>query len=324
MLKTFQPPKWLKNSHLQTCLPTIISKLVPQLPFLRELITLPDGDQIEIATLGNTSHPCILLMHGLEGGVYSPYIQSTTRALLKNNFQVLVMQYRGCNGKINLKAKSYNGYDDTDLVYLLQYLVSTNKKSPIYAAGFSMGGNILLHHVYNHPDTVLKGIITVSTPFDMQNAVDIMPALYHKNFANSIKKKLFKKLDANIHLPVTYEDVKAMQSLFDIDNAITAPLSGHNDARAYYKYASCNTILEHIRTPALMIHALDDPFINQSTIPPLSAFSPNVTLQQYTHGGHVGFIAKKAPDATRFWIADEVTYQIARHNQAGEWIHHLD
>ena len=320
MIDTFQPPKWLKNPHLQTCLPTIISKISRCLAFQMQTIQLSDGDYIEVGQIGNVNSPCVLLMPGLEGSIRSPYIQSSAKALLKKNYQVLVMQYRGCNGKVNLKAKSYNSYDDTDLNNLLQHLISTTKQLPIYAVGFSLGGNILLHHAYNHPDTIFKGIITVSTPFDMQNTVDIMPVLYHQRFVHSMKKKLLNKLANNIPLPVTRADIKSMKSLPDIDNTTTAPLSGHSDAKAYYQHASCKNIIKHITKPILMIHALDDPFIAKDTLPDANTLPQSVILQSHDYGGHVGFISKKMRDKSRFWIGDAIALQIESHQHSKKWL----
>jgi predicted alpha/beta-fold hydrolase len=301
----FKAHRWLSNRHVQTCLPTVISRLKSLLPFVMEKIYLPDGDMIELARLGSPTAPSILLMPGLEGDITSPYIQSVGKALRDHGWQVLVMHYRTCGNTINLQPKSYSAYCSNDLTFLLEDIRHRFKLQPEYAVGFSMGGNLLLHYAKKHPDT-FKQMITISTPFDMNETVKCLPRFYEKRFVVPFKMKALKKLKAGVALPVNAKQVKKIQTLRDYDNLITAPLFNHADAQSYYEHSSCQSFLRDIQTPTQMIFSQDDPFIPAHTIP--SDFnSPHVTLEMHPEGGHVGFLAYQgAPLANRYWLADRI------------------
>ena len=45
----------------------------------------------------------------------------------------------------------------------------------------------------------------------------------------------------------------------DFDAAVTAPVFGHATVRDYYMTASSTNLLPNIKTPTLVLHALDDP-----------------------------------------------------------------
>ena len=51
--------------------------------------------------------------------------------------------------------------------------------------------------------------------------------------------------------------------------------------------------LKNIRCETLILHAQDDPFMYEESIPGNEELSPQVTLELSKHGGHVGFISGK-------------------------------
>jgi uncharacterized protein len=76
-LPQFKPTPWLANRHLQTLAAALLPS--PRLEVHSELLELPDGDAIEIRRTGPVAgRPAVLLLHGLEGSLRSPY----ARALL--------------------------------------------------------------------------------------------------------------------------------------------------------------------------------------------------------------------------------------------------
>jgi predicted alpha/beta-fold hydrolase len=305
MIPTFKAHRWLRNRHVQTCLPTLLSRLQPLLPFMMEKIYLPDGDVIELGRLGPQDAPCVLLMPGLEGDITSPYIQFVAKALSEHGWQVLVMHYRTCGQTVNLQPKSYNAYCSLDLAFLLQDIQSRFHLQPHYTVGFSMGGNLLLHYSRKHPQA-FKKIITISTPFDMDETAKHLPRFYEKRFVIKFKEKMLKKLKAGILLPVNEKQIKKIRSLREYDELITAPLFGHDDAQSYYQHSSCVPFLGDITTPTHMIFSQDDPFIPIHTIP-RDFNSPHVTLEMHQEGGHIGFLTHKNHAQTnRFWLAQRI------------------
>ena len=312
MIPMFKAHRLFKNPHVQTCLPTFLSRMKPLLPFIIEKIDLPDGDSIEMGRLGLSTAPAILLMPGLEGDVTSPYIQSVGKILQQAGWQVLVMHYRTCGHTINLQPKSYNAYCSLDLIYLLEDIFKRFHLKPHHAVGFSMGGNLLLHYARMHPHT-FKSIITISTPFDMYETVKHLPRFYEKKFLVKFKQKALKKLKAGVDLPISAKQVRNLNALIDYDELLTAPLSGHKDAKSYYHHSSCQPFLSEIKTPTHMIFSQDDPFIPIHTIPG-DLNSSYVSLEMHREGGHVGFYAHKNPQGNRYWLADRVLELLSHQN----------
>jgi len=306
MTKIFEPHRWFRNRHIQTCLPTLLARMTPALPFAMEPIYLPDGDLIELGRLGQLDAPAILLMPGLEGDVTSPYIQSVSRALSAAGWQVLVMHYRTCGNTINLQAKSYNSYNYDDLHFFLDDIKQKFNLQPEIAIGFSMGGNLLLHYARHYPKA-FKQMITISTPFDMHETAKYLPRVYEKRFLQSFKGKIKRKLKLGVDLPAGRRELKRVKSLFDFDRFFTAPIFGHASAEEYYDYSSCAPFLADIATPTHMIFAEDDPFIPSHSIPE-DLNAPHVTLEIHKEGGHVGFLAHKNSEGNPYWLAQRLIY----------------
>ena len=94
-----------------------------------------------------------------------------------------------------------------------------------------------------------------------------------------------------------------MNTLWAIDDQITAPSFGFGTAENYYATQSSQGFLDAIRVPALVIQSMDDMFI------PFEIFdhpgfhdNPHLRLVATEYGGHIGFLSRHAP---RFW-SDEV------------------
>ena len=63
--------------------------------------------------------------------------------------------------------------------------------------------------------------------------------------------------------PRAYDPNRAtgIRSLREFDDRITALYSGFSGADDYYNRAAAARVLDRIAVPALILHALDDPFI---------------------------------------------------------------
>jgi predicted alpha/beta-fold hydrolase len=104
--------------------------------------------------------------------------------------------------------------------------------------------------------------------------------------------------------------MRAARDLYDFDNLFTAPLHGFHDVDDYYARASARPHLHCIRVPALVLHALNDPFVPAYSLPQVGEVGPCVTLWQPPQGGHVGFPrgglpgdVRCMPEAVVGWLA---------------------
>ena len=74
----FRPAKWLKNRHLQTIFPSLPWSYSKFPALRREILDLPDGDDIAIDWLVQSKEPpatapLLVILHGLEGSARSSY-----------------------------------------------------------------------------------------------------------------------------------------------------------------------------------------------------------------------------------------------------------
>ena len=86
-------------------------------------------------------------------------------------------------------------------------------------------------------------------------------------------------------------EIKSIKTLRDFDNIYTSKAHGFKDASDYYKQCSSLQFLPNIKTPTLIINALNDSFLSPECYPINEAkLNPNVYLETPKYGGHVGFV----------------------------------
>jgi len=84
--------------------------------------------------------------------------------------------------------------------------------------------------------------------------------------------------------------VMRARTFAEYDRVVTAPLHGFADEVDYWRRASCMTYVARVRRPALLINAVDDPFVPPEALPDPATLPPNVIAEFSERGGHVGFI----------------------------------
>ena len=84
--------------------------------------------------------------------------------------------------------------------------------------------------------------------------------------------------------------IRRTRTLYDFDDAFTAPLHGFENADDYWDRGSSIKWLRHIALPTLIINARNDPFMPFDALPEKPVLSSAVTLEIPEHGGHAGFL----------------------------------
>jgi predicted alpha/beta-fold hydrolase len=179
--------------------------------------------------------------------------------------------------------------------------------------GFSVGGNVLLKYLGEEGDAAgasLAAAVAISVPFDLAGGArhleaTAMGGFYARYFLRSLRRKVREKEELLAPL-VDLDAALGARTLWEFDDAVTAPLHGFRDAREYYQLAGSGPLLNHIRVPTLLVHAYDDPFLPSGAIP-LAAIraAPALTEAFTPRGGHVGFLAGGVPGRPRFWAEEE-------------------
>jgi hypothetical protein len=293
---TYKAPYFFRNGFVATVYSGLIRK-VNGLVQKRERITLSDGDFLDLdwSYSEGKTEKLIIILHGLEGNAQRHYITGTAKYFNQNNIDAVSVNFRGCSGEDNLSFRSYHSGETEDLKQVIQHILSTTLYSEIYIKGFSLGGNVTLKYLgetIDIPEQIKAGI-AVSVPCYLAGSAKELHTIknkaFHDKFKYNLKSKLvLKQMQHADKLKV--EDVTSIKTLYDFDNLYTSKAHGFIDAQDYYKQSSSLQYLPNIKTPTLLINALNDSFLSSECYPVKEAKNnEHLFLEMPKHGGHVGF-----------------------------------
>ena len=296
---TYKPSFYFKNGFISTVYSGLVRRV--SLKQERERITLKDGDFLDLdwSFSNSKSNKLIILLHGLEGNGQRPYMTGTANHFNNNGLDAVCINFRGCRGENNLKYYSYHSGETEDLHAVIQHAILSKNYSEIYLKGFSLGGNIILKYLGEHhaiPDQV-KASIAVSIPCDLYGSCKELHKLKNKLFHDRFLRDLVKHLKEKQKLfpeELSIELINTIKTLIEFDTIYTSKAHGFRDALDYYKKSSSLQFLHNIKTPTLIINALNDSFLSSECYPVKEAKrNPNLYLEMPNYGGHAGFVDKK-------------------------------
>ena len=295
----FRPLRGVSNPHLQTMLPRLIRRRLNFKPHWQRL-DMPDGDFVDLAWSEDprqaTHKPRLVVFHGLEGSLHSPYAHGLIDAARKQGWLGVVMHFRGCSGVPNRMKRIYHSGETEDGSYFLNWLSTRYGKAPTAAVGFSLGGNMLACLMAKQgADCTLQAGVVVSAPLMLEHCSKHIEKgfsrVYQHYLLNLLKKNAARKLRSYPGtLPVDMRQLKGVRRLREFDDLITSKIHGFADAIDYYRQCSAMPLLPQIKTPTLIIHAKDDPFMDHHVIPDTAILPANIEYQLTRYGGHVGFV----------------------------------
>ncbi|MBM3110872.1 hydrolase [Pseudomonas sp. P66] len=321
----FKPARGLGNPHLQTLWGPLWRKSAA-LSRRRERLWLADGDFLDLDWHGPHSPgaPLVLLLHGLTGSSNSPYVIGLQCCLAARGWASVALNWRGCSGEPNLLARSYHSGASEDLAETITHLRSSRPLAPIYAVGYSLGGNVLLKHLGEAGSaSQVQAAVAVSVPFRLDQCADRIglgfSRVYQAHFMRAMlayvkdKQRHFEHHGHQEGLAALDRlgPLENLRTFWDFDGKVTAPLNGFIDAKDYYRRASSRYYLGENRTPTLIIHSRDDPFVFSHSLPEAKELAPMTTLELHSRGGHVGFVDGSVRDPGYYlerripqWLAD--------------------
>ena len=316
---SFKPNIFFRNKHFNTLYRFILS--TSTIDFVRERMTTNDLDFIDLDISSVESKSVIIAIHGLEGSSKSSYIQSLTVYANKNEYDVVVMNLRGCSGEPNKLLSSYHSGKTDDLKQVIDYIIKKKKYKCIHIVGYSLGGNLALKLMGEFGEKfpkILKSAIGISVPCDLEGSSEVLNKgfnkVYQYGILNSLLIKAKHKLSQFPNSGIRKEKLSKVSSFLDFDEYFTAPLNGFSSAKDYYTRSSCKPFLKDIKVPSMMIAALDDSFLSESCYPYQEAKeNDNFFLLTPKFGGHVGFYSgfqKK----NNYWLEKKILVFIYQNN----------
>ena len=315
----FRPAWWLRNRHAQTLAGRFLRPR-RTLPLERRRVDTPDGDflDLDFAPEPAPHGPLAVVLHGLEGSTRREYIGLMMRELFDRGLRGVGMNFRGCGGEPNRTARFYHSGETGDLAYVVALLRDRYPDRAIGAAGFSLGGNVLLKYLGERGFRAgIQAGVAASVPFDLPgSARRLSRGLMRRTYGAYFLRSLKDKVRAKRHLLNGEADVAralAARTLRDFDDAVTAPLHGFLGADDYHARADVRRHLAHIRVPVLLLQSRDDPFLPRDAFPEaIAAANPHLSAAFTDRGGHLGFVEGAFPWRPRFWAEREAARFLAR------------
>jgi predicted alpha/beta-fold hydrolase len=324
---TFNAPSWARNAHVQTIWPRYMIKK-PELNTANERISTPDGDFLDIAwcmpdnILTKNAKGVVVIFHGLEGSVNSHYARHLINRLKDDGFIVALMHFRGCSHELNMTPRAYHSGETADPMQTILHVKKRYPALPIFAIGYSLGGNMLLKLLSETAgQKIICAAIAVSAPLLLAECALRMQRgfsrLYQYYLLNSMKDNLLAKMqrfDMQSVLNINESKVKTLSTFREFDQDVTSRLHGFDGADDYYAHCSAMPMLKYITTNTLVLHSKDDPFMTEAVVPNDNQLSNTVAYELSERGGHVGFL-HGTPFSPKLWLQERISQFLEEQHQ---------
>jgi len=326
-MKEFQPHWALRSAHVMTIASVFWPRTFPHLPAsVPRLFDVEAGTQVRGDCHWRDrprEHPTLIVLHGLEGSSESGYMLGTAERAFLAGFNVVRLNQRNCGGTENLTETLYHSGRSADVGAVVHELIERDRLPEIFAAGFSMGGNLMLKMAGEFGEAAppeLRAFVAVAPALDLARCADALAEpenfIYERHFVRSLKRRMRDKarLYPGRYAAVLNGGMRGIRTVREFDDAVTAPLSGFERASDYYARASALRVMDAICTPTLILTAQDDPVV------PFAIFenaavreNPHITLAAPRHGGHCAFISQES-GPERFWCEARAVEFCAGHS----------
>ena len=260
------------------------------------------------------ARPTILALHGLEGSSSAHYMLGVADKALRAGFNAVLLNQRNCGGTENLGPGLYHSGLIDDAAFVIRELARTDRIDRVIAAGYSLGGNLVLRLAGTESPRALpqlRGVCAVSPVMELESCVRALERrsnfVYQWNFVRNLKNRMRRKAG---HFPGRFDltHLQTVRSVRAFDAAYTAPSFGFGSAEDYYHRAAALRVIDKIEIPALIMTAADDPFVPVDAFRhPSVAANPRVSVVITEHGGHCGFLAESSgPGDDGYWAERKI------------------
>jgi len=273
--------------------------------------------------------PTVIIAPGLGGSSKQHYVRNFVVAVRNRGWRSVVLNHRGCNSDIEHPSLFTIG-DTSDLRKVFEYVHENYPASPILAAGFSMGANILLKYTGEYHNSVknqqttsrsnakqeltssmsetenessdhvhipLHGVVSISQGYNVKTTSHFLPRR-RRFYDYGLNLKYLSLVRKNRHLfekeeKIVLRKVLKTCSMVDFDSQFTIKLLNYDTVDKYYENSCCSKFLPIINVPTLLLNALDDPIIPEYQVRPVyDIVEANEKLMMVTtkYGGHLAFV----------------------------------
>lgn len=309
----FRPLPLLGGPHWQTILAATL-RLPGDFASETRLVELPDGDRIalEVSTPARwkAADPTVVLVHGLGGCHRSPYMIRVARKIFRRGLRAVRMNLRGCGSGRGLARKIYHSGRSEDVLAVLRELHRENPASPTALVAFSLGANIALKlagELGESARQLLTRVLAICPPADLLACSRrlSLPSnrFYDWFFVRMLLADIAFRHERFPDLPPV--ELPERPTLYELDDLYTAPRSGFENARDYYRRSSSAPLVPGIAIPCRILFAEDDPVIDPTALDG-AALPENVRVMKTSRGGHLGFLGIPGAPGGYRWLDSRI------------------
>ena len=307
----YQPPKWLRNPHLQSVLS---SSTLRRRRGLRALnasgaVTtehiFDGGKGVRLqgwhsAISGGGEQGLALLLHGWEGSVDSSYMRMTAAHLLQAGFDVVRLNFRDHGETHHLNEGLFHSNLLDEVVHAAGDVSRRFPSQRMVVAGYSLGGNFALRLALRAPAAELElaraiAVCPVLDPAATMTEMERGQPLYHWYFQRKWRSSLERKREL---FPTLHDYDKAVLSkgLRELTDWLVERHTDFGSLDDYFNgYSIAGARLSGLQVPADILMAEDDPVIPVETFKDWQ-LPAHAHLELSPWGGHCGFIENAACD----------------------------
>ncbi|RZA20058.1 MAG: alpha/beta fold hydrolase [Lysobacteraceae bacterium] len=319
----FTPPRWLRNPHLQSVLSSSPLRAIRARARLlgidagHEPVLIEAGADARLqgvysARPGVEPRGLVVLLHGWEGSVDSNYMRLTTSSLLDAGLAVFRLNFRDHGGSHHLNEGLFHSNRIDEVVHAVGAIAARYPARPMFAAGYSLGGNFALRLALRARSAglPLQRVAAICPVLDpartMQQMEDGLP-IYMRYFERKWRHSLARKRALFPQAHDFGDEVLQLRM-----RALTEwMVLRHTDFATLDEYFEGYSVAgERLRTlpiPADILMAADDPVIPLRDFEQVAGF-PNVQVELAAHGGHCGFIENARLDGyAERWVVARLT-----------------
>lgn len=235
----------------------------------------------------------IILLHGWEGSEKSTYVVSCGRHLYDQGASVFRLNYRDHGDTHALNEGVFYSTLFNEVFDAVKQAANLASDTPVYIAGFSLGGNFALRIARSLRDLSirnLKHIFAISPVIDPWGAAPLVDKnlLFRYYFLKKWTASLKKKQALFPHL-YDFSQVLSEKKVLSITAKLIPQYSDYPDMESYFNaYRLDPHDLMTCPVPISMITAKDDGMIPAADIMGLN-INDNARRIVHSYGGHNGF-----------------------------------
>lgn len=247
--------------------------------------------------------PILILLPGLTGGSGDTYVQHTVLHAKQAGIRAIVFNSRATSDSPVTTAQFYSASYTGDMRNVVKHIAAKYPSSRIFAAGWSLGANILTRYLGEEgDDCIIEAAAALCNPFDLtvsdKNFQKGFNRLYDFNVAHSLRR--IYKNHHHLFVDAAAKGVKAFQpdralkakTIREFDDAITRISFGWHSVDEYYANSSSSLSIPDVRVPLLVIQAENDCIAPINAVP-FDALQANEHCQLVVtpSGGHLGWMS---------------------------------